>query len=86
VTWLPAPPGAADSPPRLALATGRTVGNAVVRNRLRRRLRALVTEAASEGRVGPGAYLVAVAPAAAPLSYGELRTHLMSALAAATRA
>jgi len=54
-------------PPRVAYAIGRTVGSAVVRNRLRRRLRALVHEHARAGRLGPGWYLVGATPAAARL-------------------
>lgn len=52
----------------------------MVRNRLRRRLRAIVGD--REAGLRAGAYLVTVAPAAAGLSFGELRTAVMSALAA----
>lgn len=57
-------------PPRVAYAVGRAVGPAVVRNRVRRRLRALVAEEARRG-LPPGWYLfgarteAATAPAAA---------------------
>jgi ribonuclease P protein component len=44
----------------------------VRRNRLRRRLRAIAFELGPD--LQPGAYLIAAAPAAAGLSYGELRT------------
>lgn len=53
-----------------------------MRNRLRRRLRSLVGEAASAGGVAPGTYLIAADTLAATLSYGELRNHLMTALSA----
>lgn len=76
VTWLP---DLAEGPPRLAFAIGRPVGNAVVRNRLRRRFRALFAELALVVR--PGTYLVSAAPAAAPLDYGDLRRTLWTALA-----
>lgn len=76
VTWLPGPAG---EPPALAFAIGRAVGPAVVRNRLRRRLRAIFTELA--GELLPGTYLVNAAPAAAALDYGELRRIVSTVLA-----
>jgi len=60
------------STPRVAYAIGRRVGGAVHRNRLRRRLRAIAFELGPD--LQPGAYLIAAAPAATGLSYGELRT------------
>jgi ribonuclease P protein component len=69
--------------PRVAYAVGRRVGHAVVRNRLRRRLRAAVGEVAGELR--PGAYLVSASAGACRLSYEELRTTLARAMAAASR-
>ncbi len=48
-------------PPRIAFAVGRPVGNAVVRNRVRRRLRAAVREQHELLRPGWG-YLVSAAP------------------------
>jgi ribonuclease P protein component len=65
-------------PPRVAYAIGRKVGDAVERNRLRRRLRAIVREWAPE--LAPGAYLIGAAPEAAQLSYGELRVTMRQAL------
>lgn len=76
VTWLPDP--AAPGPPRAAFAVGRKVGGAVVRNRLRRRLRHVLAE--QSATMGPGAYLVAAGPAAAGLSPEELRATVTSAL------
>ncbi|MDQ1444050.1 MAG: ribonuclease protein component [Acidimicrobiaceae bacterium] len=75
VTWLPGP---SDHPPRLAFAIGRSVGTAVVRNRLRRRLRSLFAEHVFDLR--PGTYLISAAPAAATLEYGDLRRTLSAAL------
>jgi ribonuclease P protein component len=75
VTWLP---GRAGEPPALAFAIGRAVGNAVVRNRLRRRRRALFGELSTELR--PGTYLVSAGPAAANLDYGDLRRIVCTAL------
>jgi ribonuclease P protein component len=70
---------------RVAYAIGRRVGPAVVRNRLRRRLRAAAREIdVATGGLPTGAYLVSVGPEATQRSYGELRADLGSALAAAT--
>ena len=76
----PAPERAAVALPAVAYAIGKPVGTAVVRNRLRRRLRALVTELAPP----PGTYLVAATPAAAALSFAELRAELATCLTEAT--
>lgn len=73
VTWVPGEP-----PVRVAYAIGRAVGSAVERNRVRRRLRALVAEAADQLR--PGAYLVGTAPRAARSSYESLGDDLRQAL------
>ncbi len=76
-------PGTSDAPPRVAYAVGRKVGGAVVRNRLRRRLRAIV---ARSGRLWrPGDYLIAVRPEVAALSFDELRDHVTQAMDAAGR-
>lgn len=73
--------------PCVAFAIPRRVGGAVVRNRVRRRLRAILAERAR--RAGPaggahlpaGAYLVAVRPGVAELSHQALGEHLDRALA-----
>jgi ribonuclease P protein component len=69
-------------PPRVAFAIGRRVGSAVVRNRVRRRLRAVMSELAGrpDGPVRPGAYLISAGPQVVPLSYVELRTIVKTAL------
>ena len=72
-------------PPRVAYAIGRTVGGAVVRNRLRRRLRALVHDRARAGQLRPGWYLVGATPAAARLDASALASmfsQLMTKVAA----
>ena len=66
----------AESAPRVAFAVGRKVGPAVVRNRLRRRLRGLWQETSPPG----GDYLIVTSPVAASATHDELRTHLRSAL------
>lgn len=73
-------PDPADAGVDVAYAIGRSVGTAVVRNRLRRRLRALMAELDAAGAIPPGRYLIGAAPAAATCSFGELRTHLLTAL------
>lgn len=66
--------------PRLAFSISRAVGNAVVRNRARRQLRALFAELARQRSdlLSPGDYLVGVR--AAPFDTGEARTWLTQAL------
>jgi ribonuclease P protein component len=66
------------SEPRVAYAVGKRVGKAVVRNRLRRQLRAAVAG------LEPGAYLVAADPGALGLSYEDLRTKVATAMTAAS--
>jgi ribonuclease P protein component len=63
-------PAAGDA--RVAFAVSRTVGNAVERNRMRRRLRAIIRGA----ELAPGAYLVSASPAAADLSFADLAAHV----------
>jgi ribonuclease P protein component len=68
---------------RVAFAIGRKVGPAVVRNRLRRRLRAAMRELdRSTGGVPTGAYLVTLRPEAARAGYRELHDDLGRAVAA----
>ena len=66
-----------DTAPRVAFAVGRKVGPAVVRNRLRRRLRALWRQATP----AEGDYLIVVAPGAADLSFAQLQARLEAAMA-----
>jgi len=73
--------GPATDPPRVAYAVGRPVGGAVVRNRVRRRLRAATR--AHPAVLAPGhAYLVHAAPGAAARPYADLDAALASALCA----
>ena len=73
--------GPATEPPRVAYAVGRGVGGSVVRNRVRRRLRA-ATRAHAGGLVAGHAYLVSTGGAAVTRSYDELSDALRGALSA----
>jgi ribonuclease P protein component len=67
---------------QVAYALGKKLGGAVVRNRLRRRLRAIVS---NEGLgLSPGAYLVSAGPLATELSFDELRAAMSQAVRVAT--
>lgn len=66
----------------VAYGISRAVGTAVVRNRLRRRLRALMRESHDAGLVPAGRVLVSVSPAAVEADHALLRQHLHIALAA----
>jgi ribonuclease P protein component len=70
VVFVPGSTDAHAAFPQVGYAIGRRCGNAVHRNRLRRRFRAAVREAA--GEVSPGSYLFRPSPEAAELPYPEL--------------
>jgi ribonuclease P protein component len=66
----------------VAFAVGRRAGNAVTRNRIRRRLRAVMRELASEpdAPVRSGAYLIGADASAATLPYQELKQIVQAAI------
>ena len=77
MTYLPATATTAAEPPRIAFSIPRKVGTAVVRNRLRRQVRAhLATNVAAQGTLAPGAYLVALRPGAGDHGRDELLAEL----------
>ena len=80
---VPVSGGAPTTHPCVAFAISRKVGPAVVRNRLRRRLRDELDGLARAQRLPIGAYLVALTPAAAALDGPALRSHLRDALGVA---
>lgn len=76
VQWVPL----AEGPVRLAAAASRKVGGAVVRNRLRRRVRACIRELSPS--LPPCLLMVRLSPAAASASYHALSAALVQALQA----
>jgi len=84
VAWVP-PRDDDPAPVRVAYAIPRALGGAVVRNRLRRRLRAMIAELAGGAALHPGRYLVGARDGSATLASTDLRRHLEAALAGAVR-
>ena len=68
---------------RVAFSVGRQVGGAVARNRLRRRLRAIATDAAPH--LPTGAYMIGAAPSAAALAHPELQRLVTQTMEEASR-
>ena len=87
--WCSYLPDTADVPPRVAFAIGRKVGPAVVRNRLRRQIRAVCNEAESSstiaGSLAPGSYLFGAHPSVTELSFAQLRSEVLDLLSGAQR-
>lgn len=77
VTLRYLPDGEGD-PPRVAYAIGRAAGPAVVRNRLRRRLRAAVRELGAE--LGPGSYLFGAESGALNMPFAALTSAVAEAV------
>jgi ribonuclease P protein component len=72
VTWLPPIPGEPPTPARAGFALGKATGGAVLRNRVRRRLRAALRQLATEGRLPAGTYLLGGSASLATLPWPEL--------------
>ena len=67
--------------PRVAFALSRRLGTAVMRNRIRRRLRALLRGLA--GDLAPGRYLFGTRAAASAVTYRRARAELVELLSVA---
>jgi ribonuclease P protein component len=80
VTYLPPDPAVDPTPPRVAFAIGKSAGGAVVRNRIRRRLRAGLRELAAQGHLPAGTYLLGASPALADRPWPELVADLEAAV------
>ena len=83
-TWLAPAPDAGGAPPKVALAVPRTAGGAVVRNRIRRRVRAALRELRAAGALPGGNYLVTAGPEARTKPWSELVTTLREVVATVT--
>ncbi len=79
VRALPQPEGEC----RVAFAVGRHAGSAVVRNRIRRRLRAILRDLARDGGLPAGSLLVTAGAPVATLPVAQVRADLCRALARA---
>jgi ribonuclease P protein component len=77
-TFAPADEATAGMFPQVGYAIGRRCGSAVVRNRLRRRARAVVREEAPS--LPRGAFLVRLEPGATRLGAAQFRHDLTAAL------
>lgn len=86
VAWLAPEPSAATTPPRVAFAVGKATGGAVVRNRVRRRLRAALSEIQRDGRLPAGTYLLSARAEAARSPWPQLVASTAEAVAEATKA
>ena len=66
--------------PRVAFAVNRRAGGAVVRNRIRRRLRAVLAELGPAEGLTPALYLVGATAEAATIDYSTLRRRMVEAI------
>lgn len=74
VTWLGPASDSAPVPPRVAFAIGTRIGGAVVRNRIRRRLRSALREIHRQGGLPEGSFLLSGDARLATLPWSELVT------------
>ena len=72
--------GSGTDSPQVAFSISRKVGNAVVRNRIRRRLRAVMNEIVGERPTRVHAAMIVVYPSAVGRTYAELRDQLVETM------
>jgi ribonuclease P protein component len=82
VRFVTIPEGMAGTGPRVAYALNRKVGTAVVRNRVRRRLRAALADLdrSEPGRLPGGSYLFSADATVVALPYAELQRFVAGAV------
>ncbi len=85
VTWLAPREGEVDSPPRAGFVVGKATGGAVVRNRVRRRLRAALRELRVTDRLRAGTYLLGGTAELATMPWSALVELLHETLTEAQR-
>jgi ribonuclease P protein component len=79
-TWCPQSDSTQTTGPAVAFAIGRAVGPAMTRNRLRRRLRAILAELDSAEPLPPITMLLGATPAAVELTFDQLSSELRQLL------
>jgi ribonuclease P protein component len=72
------------SPPRVAFAIGRAIGSSVERNRVRRRLRAVLSSQ-STAQLPPGWYMIGARPGIVERSFAQLTRDAIELVAAVDR-
>ena len=85
VTYLAPDEQASALPPLVAFAVGKATGGAVVRNRVRRRLRAALRELLVAGRLPSGTYLLGATAVVAETPWSELLSSLSATIDEVTR-
>jgi len=85
LTWLAPTPGVVATPPRVGFSVGKATGGAVLRNRVRRRLRAALRQLAAEGRLPTGTYLLGGGAALATMPWTTLVDLVAATIAEAQR-
>jgi ribonuclease P protein component len=84
VTFLAPADAPSSAPPRVAFAVGKGSGGAVVRNRIRRRLRAALRDLQVRGGLPAGVYLLGGSADVARLPWDALVADVEAAVRAAT--
>ncbi len=74
ISMVAAPNPGSDT--QIGYAIGKSVGGAVERNRIRRRVRAVLHDADRDALLPPGRYLVTCQPASKQLTHSELVSHV----------